>query len=510
MSCNGEWTVWFPQTDRTSLSEALAEIAGFLTDPDSSESNSDERDGLEIRAEEMTLKQETDKWDYFRGQFAHEVGEEMKPHTRYEGGALRERQLAVVKLDGEPVQSLLFEPDFVKYGDKKTHITLADLQKTLDSGVVDKRWPAVKAKEAYEYVFDKADTNGLIDGIKFTDIQTLDAELIGQLEFEDRYGTSPGTAENVRAVEDVEASETTRLMEGTWALDFQKKSPARCIQELNKKLGLTSWVDSTGTLWIGRPETNSTRHIAAPDDKRVWRYTDVNVSHGREPVKTVIVWGDWVDEPGVGTAYDWGSWLNPLDGGSVDEPGAEDIGGPGFGDVRAQGVATNTDVDYGQTISYNETSAKHDSLGVVAANLLRQAQKESNKGTIKINPTESGDYTDIRDVGIGDFIHVVPEDGHFDGGVTADSGSIGNEPDNTNDWCEGFVNNEIYLIRSVQHSLSRNGEWTMTLDVVLYPDDSISTGTRYWDPTEQEFKSHDEVFDGDWLESDANEGGGSL
>ena len=119
--------------------------------------------------------------------------------------------------------------------------------------------------------------------------------------------------------ERIEAYETEKIIEASVLFDTEDTSPIKAIWELNELFKVQTWVDKDYTLWVGMPETLGVGHVAAPDDSRALRYSNVNVSHPREPIAMVVVEG-WVDTPGIGV--DAGSFFNPW---SKDEALSADI-----------------------------------------------------------------------------------------------------------------------------------------------------------------------------------------
>lgn len=463
-------------------------------------------DPFEIQPYQMTLRQKRRKYDHFQASFDWEVGEEMKPHTRYEGGALRDQQRVEVCLDGDPIQAMLFRPDHVDYRDDVTYIELLDLQKSLESGTVDKQWDQVKLKTAYRYAFrvyensfTDTDSDPLLTDLKFTIPSEMETTLVGRSAFEDDTSDDDFADTSDRFVgptpkqiQTVEQSHTYKLVDSQYAVDFDKVSPAKAIWQLNKKYRLQSWADADGTLWVGTPETRMRRHIAAQDDDRVWHYTDTNISHPRAPVQSVLVEGTWIDEPGAGETGDIVSWFNPID---------SDGGGRDF---RACGVAQRSDIDYGLSFTVKDTGAKRDALDTVALLTLHEEMKKQNAGSVEIDPALSGDFTPVRDVRLGDFIHLVPDDGHFED-VTNTTGQLWNTPEDVlRAACGDFTHNEVYVITGIQHTLSPTDGWTVQLDVAMYPDMPIKSFVTYFDPqagdTEQKWYEWSDVEDGNWLE----------
>lgn len=438
---------------------------------------------FEFRPITMSLKMGRKKYDFCRLKVDSEIGDKMKPETRNDDGKLREYKPADVLKNGEIVRRLMFKPDGVSYGQDFTHIRLHDLQKSLDSGTIDKRWDTVKLYEAYNYVLKKA-KDTLINGIQFT--VPRDSQIVGIGDSVADYlpDTRVKELDGLRAkyvritnpiqVGKIETSETMKLLDSYYAVDFDGITPQEAIAELNKKFEVKTWVNNDGILFVGVPEVNSTRHLAAPHDNRIWRYKDPQISHAREPIKKVAVEGKWVDEPGLGTSEDAIGWFNNNDG-------------SGVGDVRAIGLAERTDIDYGQEFTITNKKAKKDALPQLARFSIREMMKNQNSGTVQIDPNLSGnELSRPIDVRPGDILHIVPDDKLFDF-HTSTTGEIGDEPDNLSDLCGDFMKNEAYLITEVEHNILDSGEWELFVDLAMWPDNPIKADMMYFNPTSGEW-----------------------
>jgi len=422
----------------------------------------------------MSLKMSRQKYDFCRAKLSWEVGEEMKPHTRYEDGALYGLKPVDVCYNGEPIQRLMFRPDWVDYGSEFTHLQLHDLHKALADGVVDEQRDTVTLEDIYQTVIEAA-SNRLVNEVHFT---------VPDQQVRTLYGSqsSSGRGGYYRQ-QQAERDETKKLVESDYAVDFNQISPENAIQRLNEKFRLKSWVNRNGVLVVGLPEAKQVRHIAAPNDERVWRYKDPSISHGREPIKKAVVEGAWVDEPGIGSIGDGvdevASWFN-----------GDDKGGA---DVKAMGVAERQDIDYGSSFVVKNTKAKRNALSHVARLALKERMKQQNAGTVEIDPELSGtDVSNVVNLSSGDLLHLVPNDDYFDN-PTATSGVIGDSPNNPEAVRGGFVNNEVYLVTEVEHTVTEAGEWQVFADLGLYSDVEIKSYMSYFDPAAREWVDDDEI-----------------
>jgi hypothetical protein len=440
---------------------------------------------FEVRPIEMSLKMSRHEYDFCRAKFSWEVGEEMKPHTRYEDGALYGITPVDVCYNGTAIQRLMFRPDWADYSSENTHLQFHDLHKALSNGTIDEQRQTVQLEDIYQTVVEAA-SNRLIDTINFTVPDEQVRSLYGEI-------TTAGRAGAHRR-QQIEQDNTKKAVKSDYAVDFENISPENALRRLNKKFRLKTWVNREGELVVGLPEANSIRHIAASDDERVWRYKDPNISHGREPIKRAIVEGAWVDEPGLGGIDDGidevASWFN-----------GDDQGGA---DVKAMGIAERTDIDYGTEFAVKSSNAKRDALPEIAILALKERMKQQNAGTVEIDPELSGtEVSNVLDLDPGDFLHLVPEDDYFDN-PTASSGKVGDKPEDMDEVCGGFVNNEAYLVSEVEHSVTDTGEWQVFADVGMYPDVPIDGSMSYFEPDDNSWVDDNEISDdgslsGGWL-----------
>jgi hypothetical protein len=448
--------------------------------------DSDEETLFEVRPVTMSLTASRTDYDFCRVKFSRKVGEAMKPHTKYSSGSLSGRRLVDACYNGTAVHRFLFKPDKAEYGQDFTYIDLVDLHKSLGDGIIDKQWETVKIREAYNYVIEKA-TNGLIKGPVFTIPENIENELVGEAAldgdpdddnadgegFAIREAREPGGDldriwRKHTTVERIEQDRSKKLTDSYFAIDLERVGPEKALMRLNEKFGIKTWFNENGVLSVGFPEARSVVHAAAPRDQRVWRYKDPSISHPRDPIKTVVVEGSWVDAPGVGGFDDLVGWF---DQGEENRPG----------DVIATGFATRTDIDEGVSFTVKNTDAKRDALPTMAETEIREKMKEQNSGSIQIDPALSGHgVTKVHQAMPGDFIRLFPP----------------TEPDE----CGYEHPDDTYLISEVSHKISEGGKWMTDLDLVFYPDSPVRSFMRYFDPTDERYYTEEKALDNDWVE----------
>jgi hypothetical protein len=465
MKCTHKWTIRFPTIDGLDGS-------------------------FEFTPYSLTLRIKRSKYDYCRAEADTTVGDMMAPETRYRGGRLRGPQPVHICLNGSPVRVLYFKPDFAEYLDNATHLEFHDVQETLDSGVVDFQQGSITLKEAYRRAFEQreSDTADIIKGLKFTVPDELATELVGQSYIEPYSGGQRGGQAAADRIQDIESSDTKRLVESNYAVNFDQVSPIKAIWTLNQKFNVQSWIGPDQYLWVGVPESSSTRYIATQNDDRVWHYNNVNVRHPREPIQQVTIDGAWIDNPD----HDAGDTITNF---------FKDKGDKTPGNVRAQGIAKRTDIDTGRTLTRTVSNAKRNAAAKVAMMVLRQEMKKQHSGTVELNPEAGGKLDSFTELTIGDQLHIVPDDRPYsdDDNITAKTGAL---PDwyrkraqgAFTDACGSPPINEVYLVDGIRHTVS-GSEYTVTVNVSMFPYDvPVESKLRYFNPQSEDWLDEDEVF----------------
>ncbi|QRD99652.1 hypothetical protein VOLN27_25 [Halorubrum virus VOLN27B] len=435
---------------------------------------------LEIRPLTMDFQQNMGKFDFVRSKFSKGVAEHIEGAVSEEGGILNRPRPVVIKFGDLPIHRMLYLPDGVQFGVHNVHIELHDVQKHLDRGVVDYQRENVTLEEAYRYVFNQRDTsNGVMfDDIKFSVPEEAYDELIRWHRSKDPIiGTSAGMSEEVVKYADIdgdglvtpkeaqiaEQENVKNIIDGHYALDFKQISPWDAILEMNEMFGVTTWAGVDGNLWVGSRSSTGIDHLAAPDDPRVWKLLDYNITPPRDPIMKVVVRGKQVHDPNDSLADNIGQFINTT---------------RNIKDFRMEGVAERPDLDYGRVIEPEDLDAAADGLKEIAKRRLLNEQRKQWSGNIELLPSYSGDsWTDIRRVRIGDNIVTVP-------------------PENNDSGCRSNIQLERYSITGVHHTLTEDGEWTLRLEVVpimdghLHPD-HVKVYNRYFDPTKGDYISEE-------------------
>ena len=444
---------------------------------------------LEIRPRSMQFDRTRGKFDYCQAEFSQEVADHLKPHFEDEDSFLYNPLPVILKIEGEPIYRLLWVPDGVRFANDNIHIEFHDPQKYLTEGVVDWRKENVKLKEAYTHVFEQRKTDGpdIFNDIIFTApdkaYEELDAFRSGFFDFDnlldfktqDRISEQRDDAlfnimSNDVALKKIEEENVVNIIEGHYAVDFDKMTPWECILELNEKFGVNTWSAPDGNLYVGTRSSTGNRHIAAADDSRVWKLNDYNMPTTRNPVTRSVVRGGWVDNPKYSKdPFEDTEEINSLNKGTQE--------------FRIESVASvDMDSFLGLEIFEENINAKRDSLEEIAKRKMTKKQREQQSGHIEILPEFSGDdVSDVKYVSIGDSILTVPPD--------SDSGS--------DSVCNTNIEKEMFDIVGVKHELLESGNWNIRLHVVKQLDgnlspDNIETNLRYYDPSSERYIEGDE------------------
>lgn len=426
---------------------------------------------LEIRPRELQFNRNRGKFDHLQAEFSEEVANHLEPNVEYGGSPLRQPLPVYLKIQGRRIYRLLWVPEAARFVNGKVHIEFHDTQKYLTRGTVDWKRENVKLKEAYEYVFDQRDTSGpqIFKDIKFNTTDEAYEQLLSErgdegskvssARFYDSISNTLGewlAAGNEDLREDSRVN-VSQVMDGHYAVDFDKMSPWECITWLNEKFGVTTWSDRRGNLWVGsRPNTGIT-HVSAVDDSRVWKISEYNITPPRDPVVKSVVRGAWADDPSDSTTEN-----------------IVDVEKLNFGtkDFRVEGVAQLSGQSVGQEI-FIEVDGKRDAIQALAKRRMMNKQRQQWEGFIEFNPDFSGDeITDIRDLQIGDRVATIA-------------------PETESKVCSNNIKDALFDVVGVQMGLTPAGNLTVRASVVPVLDgdlspEKIDTKIRYYDPASED------------------------
>ncbi|UBF19733.1 baseplate hub [Halorubrum sodomense tailed virus 4] len=441
---------------------------------------------VEIRPLDFNFQRNRGQFDYVRAKFSQGVADHIQESVQDEDGALHRRRPALIKFGDIVVHRMLYLPDAVQFGANNVHIELHDVQKHLDIGVVDYQRQNVTLEEAYRYVFNQRDTSTgeLFSGIEFAIPNSAFERVIAMSSREGRRhyeramdkesmkelsdGNYFGVLDKTKALRNYEQEENLNIIKSNYALDFKQVTPWEAILEMNEKFGVTTWVAPDGKFWVGSRGATGIDHVAAPDDSRVWKLIDYNITPPRDPIMKVVVRGKMIHDPNES----WGEQLGELVNMSR-----------GTKDYRAEGVAERPDLDFGRIVEPEDLEVAADGLEHVAKRRMKKIQRDQWSGNLEILPSHSGtEWTDIRKVQVGDNIVTVP-------------------PENAGGECGTNIRREAFNITGVNHILNESGEWVLRLDVVPLMDghldpEHIKSYMRYFDPHKKEYIS-EEAYEAD-------------
>lgn len=407
--------------------------------------------GLEVRLLNGSLLVDQGKMNYFKGEFSNEVRELIKAELDGDGSLFSFKQEAQVRINGETKYQMMLFPDGIVIGEDSCWIRLDDPQKILKEQSIDVELESTTGRDIYKKIFDRLPSSDILKGIEFnvSDKKTVKTDkgadgVVDALENPiSAVGILPGLG-----LESVQGA-----MEGNFDISFDSLNCLEAIWKVNKKLHLTSWTDGRGYLQIGSPELGKQLHLASERDSRVWRFKDPRIRRPADQIKAVVVNGDIASDVEIKESEDYKEILR-----RENVSAKEAFSGKG---LIAQGIAQLDSVESGKVIRKNAKGMKKNSLESIAKESLKEEIRNQNSGSVSIDTQLSGtEFSDYSDVQIGDLINLtaMPESD-----------------------CLNYGNNQSYLITGINHNFDM-GYWDIDLDVVMYPDDTVTTDMRYFDP----------------------------
>lgn len=407
---------------------------------------------FEIQALSGTLFVDQNKFNYFRAEFSKKVRDyilEFPEQKEYLSNDLA----AEVYINGEKRYHMLFLSDGLEIGTDSCWIRLDDPQKILEKYTIEGEFTNMTSRKIYNEIFDRVPNRGYLKELRFN---------VGD---EERRFTTEDNGDSSLVNIITESSFVSRtnvegVLDGTISISFDNLSYLDALWKLNDKLNLTSRVTHDGHLQVGNPNIGERHHLASEIDSRVWRMTDPRIRNPSPEIKKVIVSGDIVDRPEKMSAEEYSEYLG--------REGTQGVDG-----FVPQGVAQIDGVDEGQTIKTSVSGLKRNSLEKVAREKLNEEVRKQNSGSITINPQLSGRaHSDYTKVVIGDLIELTESPQHD---------------------CVDTADGEVYIIGGITHNFEY-GHWMIDLDLMMYPDDSVSSDMRYFDPLEEAYFKDGRIY----------------
>lgn len=333
--------------------------------------------------------------------------------------------------------------DCVNHGRTRSNLTISDPRRLLRDGVVDKEWGSVSLKTVAEYILDQTvDPQEVISGIELSD-PNLDTEKL-------QHGNLGGGPDLLADLElhGVENGlrEALPLIEGDGNFDFREETPYSALQEVCEIWKVEMYMRPSGELVLGLPNMDATVYPAGLDSDTL-RIVEYNIPENPTPLKGVYVKGGTTTVP------------SDNDSTSVTYSIVEN-----FEKLQTRSYAGFTDIDSSETLVVNARDiTKPTTLKETARRTLINTVSRNNAGNIVIDVLASD----------------VPEE-WFEGLIPGDLVAILLEKWNCVDARDG-----VYDIQSVQHDISGEKGWSVTLEVsaAITGFGDIETNFWYFDPT---------------------------
>lgn len=443
--------------------------------------------GLEVSPYNVDFRRERGKFDYFNANFHADVGNYIQDSVISPNGPLSYLQKVYVKMEGERVYPMVFDPGKVSFNRGSTTIELLDPIADLGHSFTDIKRESTTGKEILEEIF-----NHYQDSVEDPILTNL--LFPNSIDPENRYVTVAGSdvspSDNADSFSETApgwrgtSDRVLRLFDGLttsvelgldfvtdifykdYAVDYDEMSCLEAFLDMVNRMGVDVWTKpaTSGSmdlhLCVGKFESKSNVFHATPEDSNALKITDHNVSTMDEPIKQVIVRGRIIHDD-KGTSLE-----NILEAINPKEKTQ---------DYRAHGVAQRENITRGKTVKY-DVEAPIDSLAELAESRMQDLLQRGTSGDIEISPPNSGkEGSDYRNLSVGDILNV-------------------HEPreDKCKEWSQIYDN--LFVITGVENNIS-NGAWTINMDVVdkIGKDDVPKGELRLFDVNSEEYVEPDDL-----------------
>jgi hypothetical protein len=441
--------------------------------------------GVELAPYTVDFRRERGKFDYFKGSFNSDVGREIQDAVLKDGGSLASVETAYIKMEGERVYPMIFDPGKVNFQRDLTSIELIDMMVDMDNANSDIKTETTTGERVLKDLFEQYQ-EGVSDPI-LTDFrvnQRLDPKnkyFVDRVEITNSYvdegqysgigfrnigegignlaeATIEGATAGVDMVSDIFGKD--------YAVDYDNVSCLEAFIDMSNRMGVNVWTKpkSPGSmefeLIIGKFDNLGQVHSASSHDSDAMKITDFNISTMEDPIESVLVRGRVVHDDGmINSPENIAEWLSPK---------------ASTQDYRAIGRAVREEVD-GKTLVF-DVEVPRDNLANLAESHMQKVLQHKETGDIEIFPRSGRESkTDYRNLSNGDVLHVEPPKDQY---------------------CkdESQIYENDFIIEGVENNIT-NGSWRINLDVVnMVPYEEVPDGELLlMDIDSEEYKDPSDV-----------------
>lgn len=417
-----------------------------------------------------------DKYDFLQASFnattSSAIGEAMDENL------LASPELAVVRVNEEPVRRMYYDPEHVElgtdvYDDAGGFIELHDLHETLKEGTVNYTPDGeISLEEVYTEIFNSRVKEGYFSGLRIEAPNKIieDNSKVTLPLLPDSLTPEDGVY--LFGLGELQTVESPLTKE---AIYFDEISPLEAVKQANKQLGVTTHVDSQGNLVVGAYKSEKTYTASEPGEEADFHIEGSAITGDAGSIQTLIIdAGNQVDLSGMDTSQETlGRHYNSLN------PFTDDSD-KGY---RVQIIVNNRDGVGGEVIKTKRPQLGYDDYVTGALNLWQTLQSQYTSGSVTLNGTTSNVK---RPVTIADNLLVA-------------------EPDPCGLIDHGGYPGGNYFATGVTHTFGNS--WQMEVDLLqnYSTNPNIEIDVLFNDPTKDEVFTHEDLYGYEYGEKDPND-----
>lgn len=380
-------------------------------------------------------------------------------------GPLDETQNVLVKVSGEPVRTMYYEPSYLDLGkadDRENsagYLELHDLHEHLKKGVINYAPNSTDIEKTFNEIYDAKVNSNIFNGIDIRasgnslDVISLQPGEMALFEGSDEW--VPFDVSNPRD------DSGEKHLEIAYSLHLDSVSPLKGLRKARKKHTVNTHISPNGKLVVGgygKPGKNFTASEAGGDAD--FHIKSSGIRALANSVKQVNIKGPIVHATVEERNEKGAAFWNPL---KEDESGH-----------RLEMQITNDSIDEGDILSVEKSDIepRTDDLVDIGKAVFRSVQRETNNGTVVINMNTSRINTCPR---IKDLIKVKKSE------VCGEKSTSFTLPD-------------TYFVSGVEHKF--DGTWDVAVDLmnVAEKKENLSVSATYHDISSGQTATHKEIY----------------